>query len=84
MIQKLPKTTQKTTQKNYIKDENLSDVQIEILNLMMQNNKITRNEIAEKIGITSEGVKYNLNILKDKKIIKRAGGRKLGYWEIIK
>lgn len=50
----LEKTTQKTTQK--IK---LNSNQLRIVKLIKENPKITRNELANKLEITSDGVKYN-------------------------
>jgi len=49
-IIKLEKTAQKTTQK--------------IITLIKANPKITRKDLAEKIGINPDGVKYNLEKLK--------------------
>lgn len=74
----IEKTTQKTTQ---IK---LNKNQINILNLIEKNPSITRNELAEILNITSDGVKYNLKKLKDNNIIERVGPDKGGYWIIIK
>ncbi len=70
--------SQKTTQ------ENLTDTQMKILELMKENQYITRNELAEKIGITPDGIKYNLDILRKKEIIKREGSTKKGCWKILK
>lgn len=61
----------------------LTETQQKILELIKENKKINRNEIAEKIGITKDGVQYNLNILKEKKYLKRMGNTNNGYWEII-
>ncbi len=64
------KTTQKTTQK--------------IIELIKQNPKISRKNLANKIGnITEDGVKYNLNKLKQEGKLKRIGPDKGGYWKII-
>ncbi len=63
------KTTQKTTQK--------------IVWLIKANPRITRKELAEKIGITQDGIKYNLDKLKRQGILKRVGPDKGGHWEII-
>ncbi len=63
-------TTQKTTQK--------------ILEFIKQNPKISRRELAEKIGISEDGIKFNLTQLKKQKKIKRIGPDKGGYWEILK
>jgi ATP-dependent DNA helicase RecG len=65
------KTTRKTTQK--------------ILDLIRQNPKISRKEMANNIiDITEDGVKYNLNKLKNNGIIERIGPAKGGYWKILK
>lgn len=61
-------TPQKTTQK--------------ILDFITENPRITRNELAEKLDITPDGVKYHLANLTKKGKIKRVGGRKTGYWEV--
>jgi len=63
------KATQETTQK--------------ILKILESNPKATRKELAEKIGLTPDGIKWNLNKLKKEGIIRRIGPDKGGHWEII-
>ena len=75
----LEKTTQKTTQK--IK---LNNNQLKILELINENPKITRNELTEKLEITSDGVKYNLKKLIENNYIERVGPDNGGYWNIKK
>ncbi len=75
-------TTQETTLNTT--QENLTDTQIKILELMKENQYITRNELAEKIGITPDGIKYHLDLLRKKEIIKREGSNKKGSWKILK
>ncbi len=82
MIVKQQETTQETTLKTT--QENLTDTQIKILELIKENQYITRNELAEKIGITADGIKYNLDILRKKEIITREGSTKKGSWKILK
>lgn len=67
--EKTPETTQKTTQK--------------ILTIIRENPNITREELAKLLGITSDGVKYHLDNLRKKRVIKRIGGRKEGHWEVL-
>ena len=76
-IKKINNTTQKTTQK-------LNDNQIKILEYIKENPKITRNELANKLSISPDGVKYNLKQLVDKEIIERIGTDNGGYWNIRK
>lgn len=73
----LEKTTQKTTQK--IK---LNNNQLKIIELIGENPKITRNELADILNITSDGVKYNLKKLVDNNIIERIGPDNGGYWKV--
>lgn len=62
-------TTQKTTQK--------------ILDLVAANPSIRRKELAEKIGITADGIKYHLTSLQKKGRLKRVGPDKGGCWEVV-
>ncbi len=82
MIIKQQETAQETAQETT--QENLTDTQMKILELIKQNQYITRNELAENIGMTSDGIKYNLNLLRKKEIIKREGSTKKGSWKILK
>jgi response regulator of citrate/malate metabolism len=73
------KTTQKTTQETTQKTAD------KILEIIKINPNYSRTQIAESIGnITADGVKYQLEQLKSKGRIKRIGGDKGGYWEILK
>ena len=71
----LEKTTQKTTQKI-----NLNANQIKIVEYIKSNPSVTRWELANMLNISSDGVKYNLKKLKEKKVIERIGPDKGGYW----
>jgi predicted HTH transcriptional regulator len=62
-------TTQKTTQK--------------ILSLIKQKSDITRQELAEACGISSDGIKWQLKKLQEKGAIRRVGPDKGGHWEIV-
>lgn len=64
------KTTQETTQ--------------EILIAIKEKPTITRKELAKKIGLSEDGIKYQLNKLKKEKIIKHIGSTKKGHWEVKK
>ena len=75
------KTTQKTTQKAI---QNLSEQQQAILSFIKGHPEATRKEISESLSnITEDGVKYNLSRLQELGLLKRVGGRKQGYWQII-
>lgn len=71
------KSTQKTTQKTTLKTTQ------KILNLIRQNPSITRMQISDAIGLSLEGVKWNLDKLKVSGIVRRVGPDRGGHWEII-
>ena len=64
------KTTEKTTEK--------------ILHHIQENPSITMAELAEMLHLTSDGIFFHISHMRKNGIIRRVGGRKNGYWEIIK
>ena len=79
------KSTQKTTQKTTLKTTQKTTLKTtqKILNLIRQNPSITRMQISDAIGLSLEGVKWNLDKLKVSGIIRRVGPDRGGHWEII-
>ena len=53
-----------------------------IIKYIKQNNKITRDELAVKIGVSANAIKQHLAKLKDEKVLKRVGSTKSGYWSV--
>ncbi len=72
------KTTRKTTT---IQPENIEE---EIIQLIKNNEKISRKDIAIVLHKTEGSIRHHLKKLQEKKIIKHSGPDKGGYWEIIK
>ena len=70
----LESATQETTQKT---------TQEKIIDLIKENPDITQTEMASKLGITRDGISYNIKQLKDNGIIERTGSTKKGSWKII-
>ena len=66
-------TTEKTTEKS---------TEAIILQAMRSNPYITQKELAAKCGLTEDGVYYVVSKLRKSGVVKRVGGRKLGYWEV--
>jgi ATP-dependent DNA helicase RecG len=62
----------------------LTDRQQEVLNLIIDNNQITKTELAEKLGINVSAVQKQIENLKQKGILKRIGPKFGGNWEVIK
>ena len=54
-----------------------------ILQAMRSNPYITQKELAAKCGLTEDGVYYVVSKLRKSGVVKRVGGRKLGYWEVL-
>lgn len=55
-----------------------------ILAQILANPKITRDELATILGLTSDGIKYHLQKLTKEGIIVHRGSTRSGYWEIVK
>lgn len=58
--------------------------QDKIIEQIHNNPKITRNELASILGITSDGVKYHLQKMTTDGIIVRRGSARGGHWEIVR
>lgn len=56
----------------------------QIIDLMSANPHITIKELAEMIGASISGVKYNINLLKERGRIIRKGSTKSGVWIVLK
>jgi len=54
-----------------------------ILELIKKNPHITRKELAGEINITEDGIKYHLEGLRKRGILRRIGPDKGGHWEVL-
>jgi ATP-dependent DNA helicase RecG len=61
----------------------LSNLGIKILGEIKKNPSLTRDLLAKKLDIGSETVKEYIGKLKEAGHLKRVGGRKIGYWEVL-
>ncbi len=66
-----------------VNHNDLSETQENIVKLIKENNKITQIEISNRLGVNKTTVTRNLNILKEKNIIRRTGSTKNGQWELL-
>lgn len=64
-----PKTTPKTDEK--------------IIVLIKQNPGITKEKLAEILGITLDGIKYHIKRLNKSGVIRWKGSSKGGHWEVV-
>ncbi len=60
--------------------EGLVENQKKILQFIAENPRISKREMAEKLGISTTAVDKNINTLKKRGLLKRVGGAKGGYW----
>jgi len=45
---------------------------------------MTREDLAKQIGVSRDTIKYHITNLQTEKRLQRVGGRKEGYWEVLK
>ena len=69
IAENVTETTQKITQK--------------IMELIKNYPEITQKELAEKSGITPDGVRWQIKKLKNNGSIRRIGPDKGGHWEVV-
>ena len=75
-------TTQKTTQKTTrTTQESARD---RILDCLRDEPGLTRSALAERVGLTPDGVKYHLKNLKTAGALRRVGSDRAGHWEVLR
>ncbi len=79
--QKAKPTTRKPTQKTAPTTQ--KTVPDQILDHLRDEPKLTRNALAERVGLTPDGVKYHLNRLKAAGALRRVGSARAGRWEVL-
>ncbi|MBQ8223684.1 MAG: HTH domain-containing protein [Bacteroidales bacterium] len=55
----------------------------EVLSQIINNPKVTANEMSFYLGISDRMIRKHIKILRDNNIIKRIGGNRTGHWEIL-
>ncbi len=64
--------------------DGLVESQQMIVNMILENQKESKRELAEVIGISTTAIDKNITVLKEKGIIERVGSDRSGHWQIIK
>lgn len=59
------------------------DIKKEIIDLLKNNSKITRKDLAIILNTTESRIRHYLNKLQEENVIRHVGSTKTGYWEII-
>ena len=78
VLKTVEKTVEETVEKTVEKTEEI------ILNLIKSDSRITTKAIQQITGLSRRGIEWQIQKLKDQKIINRIGPDKGGHWEIIK
>lgn len=60
----------------------VSETERKILEFIMEDSGITQKEIAQKMGMSKNGIRYAMDKLKDRGILEREGATKKGKWII--
>ena len=79
--QKTTETTQKTTQKTA--QTTHKPTRDRILDYLRDESHLTRRVLAERLGLTPDGVKYHLRKLKAAGALRRVGSDRAGRWEVL-
>lgn len=61
----------------------LNDNQQAILHLIALDNKATIKELAMQLGVSTTAVENNIKKLREMRLVKREGGRKEGFWQVV-
>jgi len=82
---KTTKETTKETAKETTKEttKRLKDREVLIISLITENNKINAVELAKKVDLSTDGIRYYLKKLKRKGILQRSGPTKGGAWVVL-
>ena len=70
----------KSSPKSSLKDVNKT--QKKIIEMILDNSKVTQIVMAEKLGITARAVKKSIKELTDMGILERVGSSRGGYWQV--
>ncbi len=79
--QKTAPTTQKATQKTVPTAQKA--VPDQIMDHLRVEPELTRKALAERVGLTPDGVKYHLAALKAAGALRRVGSARAGRWEVL-
>ena len=63
--------------------EGLAESQKKILELVAENPKISKEEMSNKVGISTTAIDKNIKALKEKGLLRRVGSPKTGHWEVV-
>jgi ATP-dependent DNA helicase RecG len=63
--------------------DGLAESQRLMLELIVMNPRISKREMAEKIGISTTAIDKNITALKTRGLLTRIGSNKSGHWKVV-
>ena len=57
-------------------------IEMKILVLLKENASITTTEMSKQLSVNRRTIQRSLEVLKNKGVIERKGGKRYGYWEV--
>ncbi len=57
-------------------------IEMKILVLLKENASITTTEMSKQLSVNRRTIQRGLEVLKNKGVIERKGGKRYGYWEV--
>ena len=80
---KFPVNDGVVTQSEKVSEKTPGKTSEKILCLISENPRITTRELVDIIGIHERNVARNLKTLQERAFLRRIGGRKEGYWQVV-
>lgn len=65
-------------------EQNVTLDELALLQLISKNPSITQIQLAEKMQVTDRTIKRKMKLLQEKGLIQRVGGKRNGYWKIMR
>ena len=62
--------------------EKLTDNRVKILREVHRNNKVTKRELEQGVGLSASAIDNNIDVLKELGLLEREGSDKGGNWKI--
>ena len=75
--------TDNLTDASEILTDNLTDKELSVLKLILENNFYTTSDLATKLDVSRQTITNRLKTLQEKEVIRRIGSDRKGRWEVI-
>lgn len=62
----------------------LTETQSQIVNMLLSTPSMTKKEMAEKLGLSTDGVKYHIKKMTESGIVRYVGTSRNGHWELLR